>query len=80
MERVVPTEGELRKRRADIGAVLLVDHTVVVHVLELQVAGPYCGGLVEHAVGGILFSLGRIENIIEVLIYAFNLEAVEIVE
>ena len=38
MERVVPTEGEERKRTTDIGLILLVDLTVTIDVLILDIA------------------------------------------
>ena len=37
-EGVVPTEGELRQWRADVGLIILIDDAVLVHILEFQVA------------------------------------------
>ena len=79
-EAVGPAEGELGKRGTNVGAVQFIDLAVAVHILELEVAGPYGGIAVEHTVLGELFGLGGIHNILEVLVNAHDLVAVEVVE
>ena len=77
-EGVGPTEGELGQRRTDVGAVVLVDDTVTVHVLILHVANPNGGVLREHAVAGILLGLRRGLDILERGVNTVGLIAVEV--
>ena len=79
-EGVGPAIGEQRKRGTDVGAVVRVDEPVLVDILELEVAGPDGGAAVKDAVGGILFSLGAVQDIVEVLVHARDLIAVEAVQ
>ena len=93
---VVPTEGELRQRRTDVGLIVLVDHTVTIHVLILDIT--HIGGVLWIVLGrigaprlravGILHDRvillqgvhGRAQNILKRLVDSFHLVAVEVVK
>ena len=93
---VVPTEGELGERRTDVGLVLFVDDAVAIHILILQVAHERgvagvvlrrVGAPVSLSVGIVLNGVvllqgvdGRVQDVVEVLIDAYYLVAVEVVE
>ena len=93
---VVPTEGELGERRTDVGLVLFVDDTIAVDILVLQVAHiSSVRGIVPRRVGapvslsvgivlnGVVLLQGvdrRVQDVVEVLIDAHHLIAVEVVE
>ena len=79
-EGIGPAEGEQRQRAADVGTVVLVDFAVLVHILELEVAGPYGCCRIKHAVGRIFFCTGAVLDIVEVLIDTYDFITVETIK
>ena len=96
MERVVPTEGEERKRATDIRLILLIDLTIAIDVLILDITYERgVGTVVISRIGGpciIAVSINRIfvvllkriyratDNIFEILIDTFYYIAIEVIE
>ena len=77
---IAPAEGELRKRIADIGTVLFIDHSVLADIFVLDITYPHGISTGILSIRRIFLRFRRILDILERSIYASDLVTIEVIE